>query len=586
MSADKMKPWSIAAIAVLIASLPLFLKAFPQDWPNHVWMINYQARFFAHHHCFTPVLNSYEVIGIPFPIFYGYLFFPIMGMFSTVLDGNLTVRIAAIILLFFEFGLIYSSVKIFTKDAMLASAVASSVVWAIYPLTNLYHRAALPEFFATGLLTCACVAWTRALGSTSRKDLAIWCNLCLLLVCATAGTHPITTLYGLPFFAAFAVISFFSTRPDISRFLRIFALCVLPLILLIACVAPWAMATRPYNRQFKITESFGGVAIFHKTIDNLFLRLTPVPVPYSLLEHDALIEHMECKNLDAQASISLMIAMVAMLCSLRRRTRLNACLVACLAVAIVSAAAFMFLSMSPMLNRLGHAARGIQFAYRLVTYINLSLLSAILISALHVHLRPKEEDAIVPEQPLLDKRISVAVIVLAASALVAKVYSTIDMPSILDPASNQRLLASSSSDQDVLHMPKSFFAYDYSMPSILKSFPENLASETGKLNFDLAQGEQFGEVQPAHADQPAPWLATNIQVFVWNTILCDGNPISQVDSLNKKCFTTVANHHCHQLQYRFSAPDIWQSWQRLTVAIFLTWCVATAALTLKYRERC
>jgi hypothetical protein len=136
----------------------------------------------------------------------------------------------------------------------------------------------------------------------------------MLLVCATAGTHPITTLYGLPFFAAFAVISFISTRPNISRFLRIFAYCILPLILLVACVAPWAMATRPYNRQFKITESFGGVAIFHKTIDNLFLRLTPVPVPYSFLEHDSLIEHMECKNLDAQASIALMIAMVAMLC--------------------------------------------------------------------------------------------------------------------------------------------------------------------------------------------------------------------------------------------------------------------------------
>jgi hypothetical protein len=569
ISADKMKPRSIAAIAVLVATIPLFLKSFPQDWPNHVWMINYQARFFTHHLCFTPVLNSYEVIGIPFPIFYGYLFFPIMGLCSTVLDGNVTMRIAAIILLLYEFCLIYSCIKTFTKDALLALAVSTSVVWAIYPLTNLYHRAALPEFFATGLLTCACVAWIRALASTSRKDLAVWCNLCVLLVCATAGTHPITTLYGLPFFAAFAVISFISTRPNISRFLRIAAFCIVPLTLLVACVVPWVMATRPYNRQFKITESFGGVAIFYRTIDNLFLRLTPVPVPYSFLEHDALIEHMDCRNLDAQASLALIVAMVSMFLSLRRRSQPSACLIACLAVAIVSAAAFMFLSMSPVLNKLGHAARGIQFAYRLVTYINLSVLSAILISALYVCLYPKKEDA--EHQPLLQKRVNVAVIVLAAAALVAKEYSTVDMPSICESGTNQRLLASSSSDQDVLHMPKKFFAYDYSMPSMLKSLPDNLAAETSKFNFELAQGKHFGEVLPVNADKSAPWLDTNIEVFVWNTILCNGNPISQADCRNNNCFTAIQNRQCHELEYRFSAPDFWKAWQRLTVAIFLVY---------------
>src|ERR1700677_5017733 len=70
-------------LCAILAGLPLFAKTFGKapgtDWVNVVWMINYQTRYLMHHLTFAHVLNSYQIVGLPYPIFYGYLFFPIMS---------------------------------------------------------------------------------------------------------------------------------------------------------------------------------------------------------------------------------------------------------------------------------------------------------------------------------------------------------------------------------------------------------------------------------------------------------------------------------------------------------------------------
>ena len=38
---------------------------------------------------------------------------------------------------------------------MISICIAVMMTWAIYPLTNLYNRSAIPEFFAVAFLTCS-----------------------------------------------------------------------------------------------------------------------------------------------------------------------------------------------------------------------------------------------------------------------------------------------------------------------------------------------------------------------------------------------------------------------------------------------
>jgi hypothetical protein len=68
------------AVALLIASFPLawlafFNKTFYVDWDRHLWMIAYTGEYFRHHLSFPTTFNTDDVVGVPFPIFYGTLFY-------------------------------------------------------------------------------------------------------------------------------------------------------------------------------------------------------------------------------------------------------------------------------------------------------------------------------------------------------------------------------------------------------------------------------------------------------------------------------------------------------------------------------
>ncbi len=164
----------LCILAAILAGLPLFAKAFDTDWVNDVWMINYQTRYLMHHFSFAHTLNTNQIVGLPYPIFYGYLFFPIMGLCSTIFDADMTVRFAALALFVLEALFAYTTLTKLTEDRRFSLVISALLVWAIYPLTNLYHRCALLEFFATGLLTCSLLSWIRALISQHRADMGKW----------------------------------------------------------------------------------------------------------------------------------------------------------------------------------------------------------------------------------------------------------------------------------------------------------------------------------------------------------------------------------------------------------------------------
>ncbi|MGH9549769.1 MAG: hypothetical protein ACRD3W_10360, partial [Terriglobales bacterium] len=160
------KTWLAAGLlAVVCACLPLFdlRSVFAVDWANGMWITNYFGAYMRAHMQLPYVLNTFQLSVMAYPAFYGYLFFPLLGVFTTILDANLVLRAAAFLLLAAQFYAIYLAIGRLSGNCMFACLVGTLVTWAIYPLTNLYNRGALPEFFATGLLTCALALWLLAL---------------------------------------------------------------------------------------------------------------------------------------------------------------------------------------------------------------------------------------------------------------------------------------------------------------------------------------------------------------------------------------------------------------------------------------
>ena len=152
-------------------------------------MINYVSSYFAAQHSFPSVINSNQLIGMPFPLFYGYLFFPLFGTLSLLWNADLTVRLLAAGLYALQFILLFQVCLRATSNKFLSLCIAIFTTWSIYPMTNLYNRGAIPEFFATGLLTCACLIWLTVLRvkPSSKRTILILCNLFIFLFILCRG---------------------------------------------------------------------------------------------------------------------------------------------------------------------------------------------------------------------------------------------------------------------------------------------------------------------------------------------------------------------------------------------------------------
>lgn len=373
--------WTAACIiAVLLPLLPLFQlhASFTGDWPCHIWLINYFGAYFAAHHTFPLTLNTVQMIGLAFPIFYGYLFFPLCGLLASLFEAEIVVRILAASLWTAEFILLYKLLVGKTGNRVFAYALTTCVLWAIYPLTNLYSRGAVPEFIATGLLTCALCLWLHALNSQRERQRMALCSLTVLLLTVSTGSHPITALYGLPFFCGFALLSL--AQVPKRKALNLMLASILPICLSVICLLPWVMTTSTFAKKLCIADSFREVSYYRASLDDPLTRLSPVPRRDRHYIHRLRDEKVPSNTLDMQASLPLLMAFGWLLVVGISRRLLHTRLLLALMVVVAATSTFLFLSITPgSIDRIGFTARSIQFAYRLITYINLSALAGCLL---------------------------------------------------------------------------------------------------------------------------------------------------------------------------------------------------------------
>src|SRR5262249_52289363 len=104
------------------------------DWVNNLWFVSHYANVLQHTGGSPTSFLTAELGGVPYPVFYGYLLYPLLGVLGTVMSAENVFRVAVIGVFALQFLLVRRAVLNGGGTEPLATATACLVVWAIYPL--------------------------------------------------------------------------------------------------------------------------------------------------------------------------------------------------------------------------------------------------------------------------------------------------------------------------------------------------------------------------------------------------------------------------------------------------------------------
>lgn len=567
------KAFLIGALAVVCACLPLFdlRSIFAVDWTNGVWMANYSAAYFRSHLSFPATINTNELVGMAYPTFYGYLFFPVLAVFSTIFDANIILRLGALLVLAAQFFAVFKVIRSYSGQPWLALAVGTLVTWSIYPLTNIYNRGALPEFFATALLTAAISIWFLLLREDDKRNIGQLANLFVLSFTLAAGTHPITALYGLAFIILTLPITLICRAARLPG--AMLKALVLPACLGIICLSPWVLATAQHNKHLGISESFHRVGYFSRSLDSPFARLTPFPIPWRGYQHRLQDDRVKTPYLDTQINVPLVLLYLCLIALFARARRLDKRAAAVTVFLLCLGAWITYMSVTiHSMDRLGFVARSIQFAYRTITYINLSALVGIYM----LFLSWRKVDTKIPT-PTIPRWFASALLALSFTGLCVKLVHAEKIVKQLPPV----ILASQRSDQELLTLPQTFYGFaSYTTPALAK-----VASTGIKLVHDVelkpSGGKHFGEMNtPEIRDAMSGWTVTNIQLAPWNNLWLGNRKVGYDEMATKDSRIVLANWPAGQWSYTFSPDPLWARRNAVAIPLFFAWLLGTACIAI------
>ncbi|HEY9713375.1 MAG TPA: hypothetical protein V6C72_07885 [Chroococcales cyanobacterium] len=570
------------ALAVLLPCLPLlnWECTFPADWPNQIWLINYFGAFFKAHQSFPSVINTTYMTGMPYPVFYGYLLFPALAVLSTKFDGGLAVRLASMAIYAIQFLLFYQLVKKESDNRFLSYTVASIVCWSVYPMTNLYNRGAIPEFVGTSLLFCAVALMIFAMRAATLRGCFVASNLAFLAWTFAAGAHPITALYGFIALAAVFLAAAFIIGKQID-YKRLLLCSLVPAVLSFTCLFPWAYATTKCRPTISCT--FTNTLYFPTTLDSLYWRLTPLPIPTRSHLHKLQDARIGVKHIDTPISFPLLILFVALAVSALRSQRKNGRLLSVLALWSVLAVAITWSSVTPNTwDQLGELFRSIQFPYRLVTYINLLLLTGVLFCIIF-----GDRVTTSLERRKVSSGALLLALLLAGVAVSIKIVHA-QVVAVANPRASQRRTIVENAM--LTEMPKTFYGYPaYYSIGTYKKITDRDVQEKREIVFAPLFEKQFGEVNLAtvqgspdrSASESGKPIGTSVEAFPWNRVVAAGReaPAPMLYEFINKDDNRIAVSAPPgtALRYEFAPDRIWTAFNCVAIPLSQLWLVVSLA---------
>ena len=585
--------------AVLLPALLLYPagQGFYRDWANHVWLVGYFGEYFHQHLSMPVVINTQDAPGMAYPVFYGALFYQVLGVVAAWLHPEIVLRLAALLLFALQFFMVRNTFRRWSASEGTAAAAGCLTVWAIYPLTNLYNRAAVPEFMAVGLLTCAVCAWFDLLDAEETG--AVWrrAAMFVLLLTLAAGTHPITAVGGLAV-AGLLLPPFFLGEARMPRRRHLLPLALAGLLGAVA-LGPWVYAVGMYGSKMQISDGLKSYTtlFYHPALDAWYTRVFPLPVDWrAILERPA---EVSTPHLDAQINVPLLILCLPLAVSLLaglswQQRRWAACLLA--PPALFGVVAF-WLSIHPAGFRfVPKLFLSVQMVYRMVAYINLALLLLLLSLAVCARrLRPAATEGSLAASPVL----LTLVLTLAGCGVVVKllhgVCATVPHEELVDYwkpwgktyttwVGSPNLRASRVDPISRVELPLAFLGYDpYIMPAALPSLGADERQAAPFVPLDVEIGWRFGETADAVVSLPHDgYVATNVLPFPWCRPTVDGEPVDAGrlrswadDRLGpwpaaRLAVPVPAGEH--RVGYGFVPDQVYRALRWLSATALLCWC--------------
>jgi hypothetical protein len=573
--------WLLPALAVvfpLLRLLPLD-GHFGTDWYNHKWLAAYAGEYLRQHGSVSVVVSSPTQVGMPFPVFYGTLFYPLLAILTTWINPSVALRLVVLLVMGMQFWLISSALARVSVKPWFARGVACLVIWAIYPLSNLYNRSAITEYIATALLTCVVACWFLLVHepeARARRRIALGFGLLFAL---TAGVHPITALYSLPILALLLLAAYDEHGRAAAFWIDLTRALALPVGLTVVVLAPWIYALASFKKYLRISETAGTPWFYPDSIDRWATRF--YPIPYDIRTENADFTKVETPFLDAQINWALLILLLGWLaCFAWRNRRATLSGVRAIVAGLCAFAFFTILSLSPSIyDLLPSFARLLQIAYRAITYQNLSLLLGIFMLAGFVR---RQTRAAPPGKSLTV--VMIGCLLLSGAGVVMKLQRA---SKIMHLEGSSSLRTTRSERHSWTTMPVQFYgSADYATPSLYRSVTDDERATSVAAQLPIGTGDDFGTPQPLHLNLPKDtWIKTNVQSFPWNHLVLDGTvvPNDELRVYLVDLYVLVpAGEHTIEMQ---TTPDpIWLVLRDVSFAVLALWCGWLAYLTIRARR--
>jgi hypothetical protein len=588
--------------------LPLLLlfnlnSAFDRDWLNHLWAIEYSGAWFRAQGTLPTVYNTQQIVGLVLPLFYSGKFYNIAGLLSVWLGSALSIRLIVFTALLLQFFHVERAVRVANSGRLLAFSTAIVVSWGVYPLTNLYNRSALPEYLAGLLLTASVASWFVLLLRLARGERGYYDSIAagLFYVCA-ALTHPLTAAFGGLFILVLSLRALVFLR---SRWLVIVGLINGAAAALV--LSSWIALVMWFNHYLPVSNAHTNHSMFKKwgffpaSIDNFWSRLSPFPLDLRAIQNGL---NTSTPYLDAQISIPTLLLFFLLLGFWWRAgspvTRDQAFCARLGRLALILAGFCFLLSVHPGRPPWFLPFFDIlQFPYRLVTYINLGLLTSLFAWAAMIDWSKVEQ------RPLFGWRTAglTAVLTVATVALILKLVhaeairmDAAALATVWGRPARSRLFPETDSNwypspfgaaNRTYELPNTECGeFDFVITRGMTAVPPPGFDRKQWVNLPIGIGTEFGITKPIDLDLPESALVvTNIQAFPWNRLEVDGAPVEAVNLIPVRSFNYVESVHAefvavqltaghHLLKYDFRPPLIWLvlnliSWIGLGVWLFV-----------------
>jgi len=569
--------FAVFAVVVPLARLLPLDRTFAVDWKNHTWLASYAGEYLRQHQSLPVVLNTVDWLGLPYPIFYGTLFYGPMALLTSWLNAGIAIRLVVLLVTWLQFHAISGALRRLDVPRWFAGGVACLAIWAIYPLTNLYNRSAITEYVATALLGCAVATWFALVQGKpeERTRLALGFGLLFAL---TAGIHPITALYSLPILLLLLVAAYDQHGRDRAFWWGLVKALALPVILTVVVLAPWLAALSAFQRDLFINRGSADMPWFDvDTLDAASTRFYPLPL--DVRTHHTPFAQLPSPYLDAQIAIPILILLVGLVAiELYRNRASRLAALRSVAFALVAFLGFSWLSLSRgVYDHLPSIARMIQIPYRLITYQNLSLMLGILMLASVARRRRGRS--------MFDGR--AAPILLAACLLLTTagvVYKWRHATRISHDDGPAALTMTRAERRTWATLPTTFYGVtDYATPGRYTSLSAAERDGMTQVWIPVGNDDAFGEPQPLHVTLPHDvWADTNVEAFPLNHLSIDGVVVAdeqlRVDNVRLVVHLPAGEH----VLTMATEPDATWLWLRtISFAVLALWFAGVAYLNLR-----